>query len=242
MHTTLTLKEKKSKEPITNTLPNLETSHTENIKVKTNEITQEELRELGDDLQLPVTFDYPSLNQEILEIKNNLINSFLKEDFSYLPPIEKERMEEYQKILNESNVRIVLSESPEIDTCIVLESEIIVVSKGIIKHFCEQGLGQDGLAFVIGHEISHLLYDKSQILTDKEKEKQYGNHDKEFQCDKDALTLMDIAGYSSYVAKFDIPYLNKDSDEDDYDYGLMSSHPTDEKRNESWYFDISMGG
>ncbi len=191
-----------------------------------NSLTAEDVREIREDYQLPITDRYSKLNRLLEEVENKLVESFIHEVFSYLPPVEKERMEEYKKILENSNLRIVLSESDVLNACHVADKGIIIVFKGVLRNCLEQNLGVDGVAFIVAHEISHLLYNFSSNLSDKEKEGQLAKHDMEYQCDRDAVTLMDIAGYSPFVTtQFSVLNTSESYDASKMDYGILRSHP-----------------
>ncbi len=202
-------------------------------RLKQNQsLTKAEIREFREDWQIPVTEKYQEISKELNGLLDKLITSFKEKDFSSLPPAEQKRMEEYQKILSESNIRIALSESKGVNAGHFVKKGIIVVNFGLLKSVLDQNLGMDGVAFIVSHEIAHLLYEKSDILSKKEKEGILGRQDKEYQCDKDGLILANEAGFSAYAAtvfftigKNEVLPTLYNCVATKYDFGFLSSHP-----------------
>jgi hypothetical protein len=186
---------------------------------------------LAQDFQISLA-DLPILKTKTQAICDDLVSSFIKADLSRLPSNERSRMEEYQAILRKSAFTVEMSDSLAINACTFTTNGAVILNVGLLRALASSSSALnnwDSVAFVIAHELSHTLYDRSTLLSVAEKSARYGSLDMENQCDRDAMLLMDVAGFNVRFA--DLSVLSVTQPEKARDFGVLSSHPHSEVRN-----------
>jgi predicted unusual protein kinase regulating ubiquinone biosynthesis (AarF/ABC1/UbiB family) len=140
-------------------------------------------------------------------------------------------MQEYQSILKGADFATYLAEDLSINACTIVSKKIILVNLGLLRCLSDKPnfANWDTVATVIAHEIAHTLYEKSSLLSLEEKRSRFGTLDMENQCDRDALLLMDIAGFN--VRFGDLSFLNDPEPTKSHDLGILSTHPHPHTRN-----------
>ncbi|MBI5700127.1 hypothetical protein HZC35_07495 [Candidatus Saganbacteria bacterium] len=179
-------------------------------------------------MDILISSNRPLLAQKLNSILDRLTANYCAADTSLLPSPEKERYAANIAILKRAPFKIHLLESYEINAYTHPQTRSIYVALGIFDAL----IGRhpelacwDTVAFVIAHEISHVIFNEQAGSAAA-----HGQHDMENQCDRDALKMMDKAGFNVRFAGFDF-FPDKDISADSTNFGLISSHPNPYARN-----------
>gem|GEM_PF-4769231 len=173
-------------------------------------------------LDILISSDRPLLAQKLNSILDRLTANYCAADTSLLPSPEKERYAANIAILKRAPFKIHLLESYEINAHTNPQTRAIYVALGIFDALISRHpelACWDTIAFVIAHEVSHIIFNE-QIGSAAA----HGQHDMENQCDRDALKMMDRAGFNVRFAGFDF-FPDKKISPDSTNLGLISSHP-----------------
>jgi len=125
----------------------------------------------------------------------------------------------FQKIKNEVNISII--DTNTLNAFADKGSNTIYISKGLINavlnnHEYHNSANHE-LAFIIGHELSHLVYEQH---IKKQNSNNAMSQSEEYFCDRLALELCDNTGFDIKYAKFDTI-----KQKDQVSVGFLSSHP-----------------
>lgn len=173
----------------------------------------------------------PTITQRLNAITTKLVGDFIKADFSAMPSGERERLREYQAILRASDLRAYVADNLAVNASTLVRAEIVLVHHGLLRTLAQHPdfNNWDSIACVLAHEISHTLYERSKLLSVSEKASRLGALDMENQCDRDAMLLMDVAGFNIRFA--DLSFLNDVASSPSTDAGVLSTHPHPHVRN-----------
>ena len=175
----------------------------------------------------------PQLFEGCQQVLKRLVDSFQKQDLEVYPPWERKLIEKAQRVQNDPeappfSIKIIDSAIPNAQ--IHLPSRTIFINLGLLQKFdC-----WDQVAFVLSHEIAHLVYREiAPTLTGPHKlANRAQSHDSEYFCDEFALRLVDSAGYSVNFASHSAILPEEERDPlKNFNLGILSSHPSLEARN-----------
>ncbi|MCR4337325.1 MAG: AarF/UbiB family protein [Candidatus Omnitrophica bacterium] len=105
------------------------------------------------------------------------------------------------QVLNPNEYRFYLEDTISPNAYVLRNYNVIVVSLGLLKMFADKGqLSQDALAFVLGHEITHIQQGRDDIDHGHEHkgiiDSHLGDRAREYHADLGGLRLMDQAGFN----------------------------------------------
>ncbi|MFC1482665.1 hypothetical protein ACFL56_00225 [Candidatus Margulisiibacteriota bacterium] len=176
------------------------------------------------------SYSKPHVQKKLNTILQKLISAYIQQDVSKLPEHLQKGTEEQMKLLKEESFSIMLLDSALVNASIYPKTKKIYIFLGILQAIAqgnERFHNWDNVAFIIAHEISHFLYDKTHVIS-LEEESSYDSHFEENQCDYNALIMMDNAGFNINFADFSSV---ADTNINIANMGILASHPNSYQRN-----------
>lgn len=175
------------------------------------------------------TDDYPNWKAHCNALKDNMLSRFFDKFGNSQDPYVIEQIKILQARLEQIKIKII--DINEVNAFCITKTGKIMITTAFLKKLKAHD-SQDTLAFIIGHEIGHIVYENMERFQDyqsTDKNSQTKNSlNMEFECDKFALELVDSIGLNVKYANLDI--LEK-SDLKSIDVGILSSHPNPPERN-----------
>ncbi|MFH1429425.1 MAG: AarF/UbiB family protein, partial [Candidatus Margulisiibacteriota bacterium] len=178
-----------------------------------------------------ISEDKPHISLRLNNILNQLITRFINQDLSKWSDYERIRIEKYINILKTKRFSIVAVDTTIENAMHDLENNNIYFNIGLLRSIlrADPGLRNwETVGFIVAHELAHACYDEIDDFKSQERRSSENDHDMEDQCDKDALTFMDVAGLSVHFADFSM--FDKEASIDTRDFGLIFTHPNLYKR------------
>ncbi|MBI96656.1 hypothetical protein CL656_05880 [bacterium] len=175
------------------------------------------------------TDTYPNWKDHSNTLKDTMLSNFFRKFENSNDPYVIEQIGILKSRLDKIEIKII--DTNQVNAFCVTKTGTIMITTGLLKKIKEYD-SEDALAFIIGHEIGHIVYEnmerfKNYQSTDKNSQTK-NSLNMEFECDKFALELVDSIGLNVKYANLDI---FDSSDLKPMDLGILSSHPETNERN-----------
>lgn len=199
------------------------------------EILENTVRSASEDVPLGSSelfeaINYPKWTEFCSQLLNNLLDSFFSNFAQSVDPIIKEQIKILSDFRDKISIKLI-----DVDTITAFcypQHGGIFLSTGLLKKIYETA-SIDTLAFVIGHELGHMIYENISVFKDYKVTNTAASFfenslNMEFECDKFALLMVDSTKYNVKFANLDFL---RDGSFSEPDNGIISSHPHTGERN-----------
>ncbi|GBR74207.1 putative protein kinase [Candidatus Termititenax aidoneus] len=197
-------------------------------------VTHSMSKRAGNDIPFDAlrSMDRPLLQNNVQNIVDDLVSDYCRQDTNGLPEYTRQIVEKNIAVLKRQPFAIYLSDALAPNAFCHRDKRIIYLNIGLLRNILETDMALcnwDTVAFILAHEISHMLYAENGLIEIADQGKYENKHDMENQCDRDALVMMDLAGFNVNFADFSVLGVSIDSQ----NLGILQSHPNNYTRQQS---------